>query len=133
MNKSRKMIGLIIAVLYSVAIAGVFYFIGYDAAYGRMKNSASALVPQTFYATISDIQENTLTVKGMEINDINFRGDFRFSAVEETRIIWRYTDIPIEDLDIGDHIAVTFAGEILESDPAGIRGIKAILLLDDEK
>lgn len=44
----------------------------------------------------------------MEINDINFRGEFRFSVTEKIKIIWRYTDIIIEDLEVGDHISVTF-------------------------
>lgn len=130
MSKNKKIIGFVIAVLYSAAIAGVFYFIGYKVAYDRMENSASSAVHQTFYATISDIQGNTLTVKGMEINDINFRRDFCFSVVEETRIMWRFTDISIEDLDIGDNIAVTFAGGILEEQ---IGQVEMIQLLDDEK
>lgn len=88
---------------------------------------------QTFYATISDIHESTLTVKGMEINDINFRGEFNFSLVEETMITWRYTNISIEDLNLGDNISITFSGEILETYPVQIRQIERIQLLDDEK
>lgn len=133
MSKGKKIIGFVIAVLYSVVIAGVFYFIGYKVAYDRMENSASALVHQTFYATISDIQGNTLIVKGMEINDINFRGNYCFSVAEETKIMWRFTDISIEDLDIGDNISITFAGTILLSDPGQILGVEVIQLLDDEK
>lgn len=106
---NKKIVRFVIVILcYSVAIAGMFYFIGYKVAYDRIENSAPILIPQTFYAAISDIQDNTLTVKGMEINDINFRGEFRFSVTEKTKIIWRYTDILIEDLEVGDHISVTF-------------------------
>ena len=91
---NKKIVRFVIVILcYSVAIAGIFCFIGYKIAYDRIENSAPALISQTFYATISDIQDNTLTVTGMEINDINFRGEFRFSVTEETKIIWRYTDI----------------------------------------
>ncbi len=131
---NKKIARFVIAILcYSVAIAGVFYFIGYKVAYDRIENSAPTLIPQTFYATISDIQDNTLTVKGMEINDINFRGEFRFSVTEETKIIWRYTDILIEDLDIGDHISITFTGEIFETYPQQIQQVEIIQLLNDEK
>ncbi len=131
---SKKRIGIAIALLcYSLMIAGVFFFLGYKAAYNRMESSASALETQTFYATISDIQNNTFTVIGMEVNDINFRGNFRFSIAEGTKITWRYTDISADDLDVGDNIAITFTGEILETDPGQIQQIEVIQLLGDEK
>ena len=131
---NKKIVRFVIVILcYSVAIAGIFCFIGYKIAYDRIENSAPALISQTFYATISDIQDNTITVTGMEINDINFRGEFRFSVTEETKIIWRYTDILIGDLDVGDHISITFTGEILETYPRQIQQVEVIQLLDDEK
>lgn len=134
MSKNRKKIILAVVLLcYSAALAGVFYLTGYKTAYDRMEHSASAFMPQTFYATISDIRGDTFTVAGMEVNDINFRGDFSFSVVKETKIIWRYTEIPADDLDIGDHIAITFTGGVLESYPKQIRQVDVIQLLDDEK
>lgn len=68
----------------------------------------------------------------MDVNDINFRGNFALSVVEETKITWRYTDIFMDDLDVGDSIAITFSGDILESNPAQIQTVDAIQLLDDE-
>ncbi len=134
MGKNRKTIGFVIALLwYSIMIAGVFYFLGYKAAYSRMENSASTYATQTFYATISDIQNNTFTVTGMEVNDINFRGRFCFSIAEGTKITWRYTDISADDLDVGDNIAITFTGGILETDPGQILQVEVIQLLEDEK
>ena len=129
MSKNRKMIGFVIALLcYSLAVAGVFYFLGYKAAYGPMEGSPSALAAQTFYATISDIQNNTFTVDGMEVNDINFRRRFCFSIAEGTKITWRYMD-----MDVGDNIAITFTGEILETEPGQIQQVEVIQLLEDEK
>lgn len=134
MRKDRKRIGFVIVLLcYSLLVAGMFYFLGYKAAYSRMESSTSAFDTQTFYAIISDIQNNTFTVTGMEVNDINFRGKFCFSVAEETKITWRYIDISVEDLDIGDNIAITFTGEILETDPGQIQQVKMIQLLGDEK
>lgn len=134
MNGNRKkMIYVMILLCCSAAIAGIFYFIGYKTAYDRMENSAPAPAPQTFYATISGIQGNTFTVKGLEVNDINFRGEFEFSVVEETKLTWRYTDISMEELDVGDNIAITFTGGVLETYPGQIRQVDVIQLLDDEK
>ena len=131
---NKKIVRFVIVILcYSVAIAGIFCFIGYKIAYDRIENSAPALISQTFYATISEIQNDIFTVTGMEVNDINFRGAFCFSLHKETKLVWRYTDISVEDLNVGDHIAVTFTGEILESYPGQIQGVDMIQLLDDEK
>ena len=126
----KKTAGLVIVLLcYSAAIAGAFYFIGYQAA----RRERPALDAQTFYAAISDIRGDTLTVAGMDVNDINFRGEFCFSIEKETKIIWRYTDIPADDLEVGDHISITFTGEVLETYPGQIQHVTVIQLLDDEK
>ncbi len=107
----------------------MFYFIGCQTARGEH----SALNAQTFYAEISHIQSDTFRVAGMEVNDVNFRGEFCFSIGKETKILWRYTDIPAEDLEIGDHISVTFTGGVLETYPGHIQHVDVIQLLDDEK
>lgn len=131
--KNRRMVERISFIICgAVLIAGIFFFIGYKTGYDRLKNMAAAVQAQTFYATVSDISDHTVTVKGMEVNDINFRGDFVLTVTEETKIVWRYTDIAFEDLDVGDHIAVTFSGEIMESYPAQIAQTEQIQLLDDE-
>lgn len=131
---SKNRIGFVIVLLcYGLAVAGVFYFLGFKAAYSRMENSASTLDTQTFYATISDIQKNIITVTGMDVNDVNFRGRFCFSIVEGTKITWRYTDISADDLDVGDNIAITFTGGILETDPGQIQQVEVVQLLEDEK
>lgn len=90
---------------------------------------------QTFYATISRIYDtngNALLVKGMEVNDINFRGEFQISVKDETKIIWRGTDIAFEDLDVGDNISITFTGGVKESWPGKISEVISIQLLDDD-
>ena len=55
------------------------------------------------------------------------------AIVEETKIMWRYTEITPEDLESGDHISITFTGEVLESYPAQIQQVDIIQLLDDER
>ena len=81
---------------------------------------------------MSENTEDTVTVTGMDVNDINFRGEFVFGIEKETEIIWRYTDIAFSDLDTGDKIAITFAGEIMETYPMQITQVEQIQLLDDE-
>lgn len=129
-RKKRIFVFIIFVLLYSVAIGGIFYFVGYSSALGQLGDSTQS---QTFYATISDMKDNVITVKGMEVNDINFRGNFLFSVENETRLIWRYTHISLDDLDVGDNISITFSGLIQETDPARITQVDLIQLLDDER
>ncbi len=76
-KRKRTILFAIALLLFSALIAGVFYFIGYKTAYDRLENT-DPTTSQTFYAMISDIQGSTLHVAGLEVNDINFRGDFFF-------------------------------------------------------
>ena len=58
---------------------------------------ASALGPspgQTFYAVIDQIDGSFLTVTGLEVNDINHRGQFTFSVEENTVLEWRHAPSP---------------------------------------
>ena len=128
-KKKRKYI--IVLVCYSVCLAAAFCFIGYQIAKRRFQQNAS-LRSQTFYAVITDIQDHRFTIQGLEINDINYRGAFCFSVTEETTIEWRRTAITVDDLNIGDQIAVSFAGDVLETYPAQLQSVDVIQLLDDE-
>ncbi len=130
--KKSKISHIISLIIGGVIIAGIFFYIGYRTAYIRYENADQAIITQTFYATISEITEDTVTVTGMDVNDINFRGEFVFGIEKETEIIWRYTDIAFSDLDTGDKIAITFAGEIMETYPMQITQVEQIQLLDDE-
>ena len=102
---------VICSLLASVLFFGIGYFKGLSASGG-----------QTFYATIADLGDSYMTV----------RGGFRLSVDEDTEIMWRHTDIGLEDLEPGDHISVTFKGGVEETSPAGLEDVTQILLLEDE-
>ena len=72
-----------------IFIAAGAYLIGYKTAYDRMERAAASYETETFYAAITDISDSSITVQGMEINDINFRGRFTFPVMEETSYLWR--------------------------------------------
>lgn len=111
------------------------YFIGYQTACDRMEDSSAgqAIDQQTFYAEILERQNDWFLVQGLAVNDINYRGEFTFSADEKTALVWRGTAIALSDLEAGDTIAITFQGEILTIYPAQIRDVIKVQLLDDEK
>lgn len=123
-----------IIVCYSIVIASLFCFIGYKIADNRAGEPVPEMIGQTFYAAIVDTWgDSGFTVQGMEINDINYRGKFEFSVDEDTRIVWRGTNISMEDLDVGDNVSITFTGNVYEMNPVMIEQVRLIQLLDDEK
>ena len=117
-----KTIG-IIAIICCVAI--ISYFAG--------KLSTSNMDTETFYASIESINDNFFIVQGLEVNDINNRGHFKFTVDDGTTFEWHNTEILINDLQVGDTISITYSSDITESYPAGIKNIIKIVLLDDEK
>ena len=130
--KKRAFIAAIAAAILICTLCGgiVGYIIG--AGEGSSSDGGDSL-SQTFYAEILEINGSSLLVKGLSVNDINFRGEFSFSVSEKTKLEWRYTEITLSDLDVGDTVSITFKGEIMESYPAIISEIVKIQLLDDEK
>jgi len=101
--------------------------------YEDLEDISSSLNSQTFYAEIKKINNTNLLVDGLDINDINYRGEFSFRIDEQTKLEWRNTSIEFSDLDEGDNISITFEGEIQETYPAQINDVVRIQLLDDEK
>ena len=123
----------IILIIFVVAIALILgYFVGYKRAYDKIENANQTINQQTFYAEIKEITDNHFLVQGLTVNDINYRGEFTFSIMGETELLWRGAEIELSDLDVGDNIAITFVGEVLESYPAQITEIVRVQLLEDE-
>ena len=134
MKKELKVILVIMLVIIALVIG---YFVGYKRAYDKIESASQNVnynnEQQTFYAEIKEINNNNaFLVEGLSVNDINFRGEFTFSVVEETKLEWRGTEISISDLKVGDNISITFDGEILDTYPAQIQEVIKIQLLDDE-
>ena len=63
--KKSKISHIISLIIGGVIIAGIFFYIGYRTAYIRYENAEPAIITQTFYATISEITEDTVTVTGI--------------------------------------------------------------------
>ncbi len=92
----------------------------------------------TFYATIEEIKEyngvTKVSVKGLEVNDINYRGKFNFSIKAATYMTWRGEEITASDLAIGNNIAITFTDETIKDiSPTPLEQVIRIQLLDDQK
>ena len=87
---------------------------------------------EVVYAEILDVNDGFFHVRGLDVNDINGRGEFTFTAKESTRLIWQGTELSLSDFRSGNRIAFFYVGEVLESYPAQVQNVVKIKLLDDE-
>lgn len=93
---------------------------------------------QTFYANIESIKQYNdgnihINVKGLDVNDINYRGNFTFKVDDNITMTWRGEEIKVSDLKVGNNISITFNDEILNSiSPTPLREVVKIQILDDE-
>lgn len=121
----------ILIILAAVLLAGAFvggFFVG--------KNTKKDTDLPNFavvYAEIISVKGANFHVKGLDVNDVNGRGEFTFSAKENTRLVWRGTEIPLSDFQAGDRIAFYYSGEVLLTYPAQVQNVVMIKLLDDER
>lgn len=121
-NTLIKTVGIVIIIC---CVAVISYLVG--------RLNAPDVNTKTFYATVESINGNSFVVQGLEVNDINSRGQFTFIVDDTTALEWHNTEIQISDLQAGDTISVTYSGGVTETYPAGIENIIKIVLLDDEK
>lgn len=124
--KKGKLMAKILVILFCVVVCITVGFVG-----GYMVGVKKET--QTFYAQIQESRDDYFLVEGLSVNDINFRGQYTFTVTEQTKLEWRYTEITLADLDVGDTVAITYQGGIRETAPAGIEKVVKIQLLDDEK
>lgn len=93
---------------------------------------------QTFYASIESIKQYNdgsfhINVKGLEVNDINYRGNFTFKADDSIDMTWRGEKIRVLDLKAGDNISITFTDEILKSiSPTPLKDVIKVQLLENK-
>ena len=115
MSSNKKVfiiVGMIVIILLSFTIGlfiGKMYVVNDDLA-------ISKVCGQTFYANIESIKQYNdggfhINVRGLEINDINYRGDFTFTINDNIDMTWRGEKIGISDLKEGDIISITFTDE----------------------
>lgn len=126
--KKRVLLGILAAVLLAGAFVGGFFV-------GKNNTQKETDLPncEVVYAETISVDNGYFHVKGLDVNDINGRGEFTFSAKENTRLVWRGTEIPLSDFQSGDRIAFYYRGAVLESFPAHVQNVVMIKLLDDER
>ncbi len=136
MEKRLKVLCVILSII--IVIGLIFFVIDYNKIKSEQKviSDSEQNYADVFYATIEEIREyngiTTVLVKGLDVNDINHRGEFDFSIDNDTELLWHGTKIEISDLKEGQNISITSTGEVLERYPAGLTKVTRVIVLDDE-
>lgn len=130
----KKQTKIIISTVTLVLVAATFFLLGRLTA-NKDYSWLPSVSGQTFYAKILKVDGNYFHVEGLEVNDINHRGEFTFTITEDTVLEWHNTKLLItdQDFDAGDLIAITYSGEVMETYPAGLTNVDKITLLDDKR
>lgn len=109
----------------------ISYYAGYVNAYKDYEEdiwAMSAADIQTFYAEVKEVDQHSILVKGISINDKNYRSEFRYEIWGEVNLEWEDTPITLADLDKGDLVSI-----VLLTDRFGNTNVFKIQLLADEK
>lgn len=106
-----------------VLFIGVFasLFVGYKTAqnyYEASIDQFSATDLETYYAEVKEVNEKTLTVKGLSINEEKYQGEFQYEIAGQVTIVQGNEIITLSELEQGDIVSI-----ILISGEGRIKGI----------
>ena len=129
-------IGIIIIIVVSFMVG---LFIGKRSIVNDDLAISNVVYGQTFYAKIESIKQYNdgsfhVNVKGLEVNDINYRGNLTFKVDDSIKMTWRGEEVKVTDLKEGSNISITFTDEIInEISPTLLEEVVKIQILDDER
>lgn len=126
-SKSFRILTVFVAVVIFVCAFGGGFVVGRTTA--KPQNMPNC---EVVYAEIISVDNGYFHVKGLDVNDINGRGEFTFFAKENTALVWRGTELSLSDFQAGDRIAFYYSGEVLLTYPEQVQNVLMIKLLDDE-
>ena len=137
--KSTQKILIIIGI---IIIMGVSFVLGIFV--GQMNAPKNDLAftkvsGQTFYANIESIKQYNdgsfhINVKGLDVNDINYRGNFTFKVDDNMDMTWRGEKVKVSDLKEGNNISINYTDEIVNDiSTTPLREDIKIQILDDER
>jgi len=124
-------VAIVLTIVILIVCILISYITGYKVAYDTYEENLSQTSTfdiQTYFAEVKEVGGNTLLVEGISLNDENYRGEFKYDVLEETKLEWHNTPISLSDIDEGDLVSIT-----LVVDQTGVADIFKIQLLDDEK
>ncbi len=94
--------------------------------------SSSSVPGKCFYATVSEVRDNSLLVDGLDTNELNYRYEFSLSIDDGTDLVRDGVEISLSDFRTGDTVFVEYTGAIQEVYPARITRVTRISLVTPE-
>lgn len=134
MKKKIGIIILLIALIISLVFLGIVIKNNNDLNNEILEGVVGPLTSsKIFYAEIKETYDNKILVDGLDINDINFQGEFEVPILESTTIKSNDETIELTELKVGDKISIVFNGEILEKYPAVVKNVREIKLFSEQQ
>lgn len=136
---NKKVLGLIIILVVIVMVVIIAIVIKPKESNSDIINSniVSKNNEDIFYASIEEINEyngvTSVLVKGLENNDVNYRGEFEFSIDDDTEIFWKETKVEASVLKVGQKISITSTGGVLERYPVELIKVTRVIILNENK
>lgn len=78
------------------------------------------------------IRYGTIYVKGLDVNDINHRGERSFSIDDDIKFFWKHKEIKLLDLREGQNVAITSIGYVYEGGTGYLTKVARVTVLDDK-
>ena len=130
-------VAIILSLVFLIVALVISYFVGYKAAYDDFERGMeqSNLVHDVFYAEVVKVDGQHIAVDGLDINDVDYRGEYTLEVYPETELVWHDTTISLSDLKEGHIVSVVLYSVDGKIDTTAnpIIDIAKIQLLSDEK
>ena len=136
---NKKVLGLIIILVVIVMVVIIAIVIKPKESNSDIINSniVSKNNEDIFYASIEEINEyngvTSVLVKGLQNNDVNYRGEFEFSIDDDTEIFWKETKVEVSNLKVGRKISITSTGDVLERYPVELTKVTRVIILNENE
>lgn len=119
-----KVVSLLIIAFLIFAIF-MSFIIGYGMGYHYLDSDSEGQIDvQTLYGKITEIETDTITVDGLQLNGEEHRAEFTFQLYEGLMIECNDAQISASDLNEGDFVSI-----ILLTDLAGVEDVFKIYLI----
>ena len=86
-------------------------------------------VGTTFYAIVTEVLNNQLILKGLDINSLNFRSFYIAHIKEYTELVFNGTEASFDEFSVGDLVSVRFTQGESEMYPSALNRTERIEIL----
>lgn len=100
-------VALVLTIIVVAIVFAVGMLFSYAKGYSAAKDDSPGIDIHSFYAEVKEIDENTITVEGISLNDEEYRGEFKYWVHESVIIVWKNEPINLSDIEQGDLVCVT--------------------------